>query len=81
MLRFLGLLVLLSFIVRALAAQLITIDTAGTAALIQNTGGYLFNGSPSEQTPTGVRRIPYNPNTGRINPQYQKPLGGDRYTF
>jgi hypothetical protein len=75
MLKFLGLVLLSSLIIRALAAGLFTVDVPGTAVLLQETGGFLMNGSQSEQTPARVRRVPYNPRTGRLN---QQP---DRYTF
>jgi hypothetical protein len=77
MLRFLGLILLTSFIVRALASGLFTIDVPGTAGLIQETGGYLMGGTQSQQTQPRVRSIPYNPETGRVRPQRSQPP----YTF
>jgi hypothetical protein len=84
MLRFLGLLLLSSFVIRALASGLFTVDVPGTAGLVQSTGGYLFNGQQQQQTEPGVQRVPYNPNTGRVNPrqpQAATPPNGNRYTF
>ena len=85
MLRFLGLLLLASLVIRALASGLFTVDVPGTAGLIQDTGGYLFNGGQSaQQAEPGVQRVPYNPNTGRVNPrqpQAATPPNATPYTF
>ena len=85
MLRFLGLILLSSLVIRALASGLFTVDVPGTAGLLQDTGGYLMGGSQPQQTQSGIRRIPYNPNTGRVNPRQPAtqpaPPNGFGYTF